>query len=192
MSVIFLNGCTSAGKSSLARELQDQLQTPYLLTGIDDAFARMPAHLHNHPDGVFFDRDERGLVRLNFGAFGMATMRAHHQAAAAMARSGCNLILDEVLLTHELRQHWWQSLKGLDVALVGVRCALAELERRETARGDRMRGQARGQYDLVHDGMIYDIEVDSTQTHAAELAAMIIKALQEAGVGTAFEQMRGD
>ena len=61
MGMIFLNGCTSAGKTSVARALQAQLAVPHLRYGIDDAFAMLPQRLHNHPDGFSFDRDERGL-----------------------------------------------------------------------------------------------------------------------------------
>ncbi|MEO1100790.1 MAG: AAA family ATPase [Pseudomonadota bacterium] len=177
MSVIFLNGCTSAGKSSIAKHLQDRLPTPHLLTGIDDAFAMLPAHYHNHPDGFFFDRDADNLVRLNFGPFGLATLKSHHRAAAAIARSGVDLILDEVIQTPELRRDWLDVLQGLDVFFVGVHCDLEELERREIARGDRLPGQARGQLGIVHKGMTYDLEIDSTNAEPVDLADEIIQVI---------------
>lgn len=175
MSVIFLNDCTSSGKSSIAKCLQDRLPTPHLLTGIDDAFAMLPARYHNNPDGFFFDRDTDNLVRLNFGPFGLATLKAHHRAAAAIARSGVDLILDEVIQTPELRLDWLDVLQGLDVFFVGVHCDLDELERRELARGDRLPGQARGQLGIVHVGMAYDLEIDTTQTNPTDLADQIIQ-----------------
>ncbi|MEM1230872.1 MAG: AAA family ATPase, partial [Pseudomonadota bacterium] len=150
MTVIFLNGCTSAGKSSLARALQAALPTPYLLTGIDDAFAMIPMRYHKHPEGFRFVRDDEGLVQLAFGDVGWQTLHAHQIAAAAMAHSGVNLILDEVVLNEALRSEWLRLLEGLPVHYVGVHCELAELERREQARGDRMLGQARGQFGHVH------------------------------------------
>ncbi len=177
MTVIFLNGCTSAGKSSIARSLQEQLPEPHLSTGIDDAFAMLPPQLHNDIDGFFFDRDDQGLVRLNFGAFGLATLKAHHRASAAMALYGMNLILDEVVLSGELMDDWKRALVGTDVFWVGVHCNLEELERREIARGDRVRGQARGQFNLVHRFMDYDFEVDTTNTPAYICAEQIMSAL---------------
>ncbi|WOE74409.1 chloramphenicol phosphotransferase CPT family protein [Alterisphingorhabdus coralli] len=189
MAIIFLNGCTSAGKSSLAKALQEQIDEPYLLLGIDDAFASLPQRSHNNPEGFFFDRDDRGLVRLNFGAFGLATLKAHHRAAAAIAQSGVNLILDEVILTPELRKDWGQVLKGLDVTLVGVHCDLAELERREKERGDRVIGQARGQFDIVHKDMVYDIEVNTSQISPEETASSIIDFLAQNPSRLALSQM---
>lgn len=173
---MFLNGCTSAGKSSIARSLQKQAATPHLLTGIDDAFAMLPPHCHNHPDGFYFDRDERNLVRLNFGAFGLATLKAHHRAAAAIARSGVDLILDEVILSEALFEDWKDALTGISVFWVGVHCDLHELERREIERGDRVHGQARGQFDRVHLFTAYDFEVDTTKLSPEKCASEILHA----------------
>ena len=177
MSVLFLNGCTSAGKSSIAQALQARLPTPWLCTGIDDAFAMLPQHFHNHPDGFFFDRTEHNLVRLNFGAFGLATLKAHARSAAAIAKGGVDLILDEVVLRQDLRNDWLEVLDAVDVLWVGVHCDLQELERREVARGDRIHGQARGQFDLVHQGFDYDVEVDTTETPPDLSAQTIIDKL---------------
>jgi len=87
MTMIFLNGCTSAGKTSTARALQAALDPPFLRHGIDDAFAMLPLHLHNHADGFFFDRDTRGLVRINHGALGRTLLRAHRRVARVPARA---------------------------------------------------------------------------------------------------------
>jgi chloramphenicol 3-O phosphotransferase len=179
MSVIFLNGCTSAGKSSIAKSLQETLPQPHLVTGIDDAFAMLPNRMHNNNDGFYFDRDPNGLVRLNFGEFGFATLRAHQHAATALAKSGMGLILDEVLLSKELLDLWTVALQGLDVFWVGVHCDLDELERREIARGDRVPGQARGQFELVHRYAAYDLEVDTTAQAPAECALQISRAVQQ-------------
>lgn len=191
MSVIFLNGCTSAGKSSIARMLQDLLDRPFLRTGIDDAFSMLPAGLHNHKDGVFFDSAQAGAVRLRYGAFGLATLHAHIQASAAIARSGVDLILDEVILTAELREAWVKHLVGLDVMLVGVRCQLQELERREIERGDRIIGQARGQYGEVHADMFYDLEIDTTNMTIGDAAISISEAFSLNAHGTALERLSG-
>ena len=189
MTVIFLNGCTSSGKSSIAAALQARLAAPYLRMGIDDAFATVPLKYHQHKEGFFFDRDERGLVRLNMGPVGRAAMTAHRHAAAAAARSGANLILDEVLLPGML-DDWLALLDGLDVFMAGVRCELGELERREIARGDRVTGQARGQFDLVHAGVVYDIEVDTTQSDAEVSAAAIAASVESGTSADAVRRMR--
>lgn len=189
MAVIFLNGCTSAGKTSIARALQALLPEPHLLLGIDDAVAMLPPRLRNHPDGFFFERDGMGTLRLGFGDIGWSVLVAHQQAAAAIAREA-PLILDEVVLTHELRLGWLEALADLEVLSVGVHCSLAELERREKARGDRAIGQARGQIGHVHHGMTYDLEVVTTAMTAEAAAQRIAGAVARGLRPTAFGAMR--
>lgn len=137
----------------------------------------LPPHMHNHPHGFFFDRTSQNHVRLNFGAFGLATLKAHAQSAFAIANSGADLILDEVVLRKDLLEDWQQALAGLDVLWVGVHCKLEELERREVARGDRIHGQARGQFDLVHQGFDYNLEIDTTEVPPDVSAQTIIDEL---------------
>ena len=101
----------------------------------------------------------------------------HHRAAAAIAKCDVNLILDEVVLNVDLLESWRTELKDVDVYWIGVHCDLEELERREIARGDRVIGQARGQFEIVHRHMEYDFEVDSTSATSKACAAQIIEAL---------------
>ena len=56
---------------------------------------------------------------------------------------------------------------------VGVRCDGAVAAGREIARGDRVTGMAASQADLVHRGVTYDLEVDTTHTESMECARAI-------------------
>jgi chloramphenicol 3-O phosphotransferase len=190
VTIIFLNGCTSSGKSSLAKALQETLSGLWLVSGIDAAIGMAPLRLHHHPDGFFFDTDEEGLVRLNFGVEGQALLAAHRRAAAALAQRGVNLILDEVLATPDMRPLWLEALKDQEVWFVGVHCDLDELERREIARGDRRVGQARGQFGKVHQGMVYDINVDTTNTPTRGAVQQIANSLANHATPIALSAMQ--
>ena len=50
------------------------------------------------------------------------------------------------------------------------------VERREKARGDRTLGLARWQYDKVHGGMSYDLELDTSVATPEALAGLIKEA----------------
>jgi chloramphenicol 3-O phosphotransferase len=50
------------------------------------------------------------------------------------------------------------------VLWVAVRCDSAVAAGRELARGDRVRGMAMSQAEVVHQGVAYDLEVDTTHT----------------------------
>jgi chloramphenicol 3-O phosphotransferase len=180
MGIIFLNGCTSAGKTSLARAMQARLDPPHLRYGIDDAFAMLPVRLHNHPDGFFFDVNTRGQVRLNHGPFGRAMLNAYRRAAVTIAATGIGLIVDEVVLDPVTADDWIDLARTIDVFAVAVHCSIGELERREVARGDRLIGQARGQIDLVHRWFDYALEVDTSAHDTDAVASTIVNALDGA------------
>ena len=54
----------------------------------------------------------------------------------------------------------------LAVLWVGVRCESAVAAGREVARGDRIQGMTASQADVVHEGVFYDLEVDTTHTES--------------------------
>lgn len=56
---------------------------------------------------------------------------------------------------------------------VGVRCESAVAAGREVARGDRVRGMAVSQAEVVHQGVVYDLEVDTTHTESLVCARTI-------------------
>ena len=81
-----------------------------------------------------------------------------------------------MVLDAQIRGGWQEHLAGLDLFTVGVHCELAELERREKARGDRMIGQARRQFEHVHDEMRYDLEIDTGALTPGQAAKCILAA----------------
>ena len=84
------------------------------------------------------------------------------------------VIVDEVFLGGAVSQQRWQkALSGLQVLWVGVRCESSVAAGRELARGDRVVGMAELQADVVHQGVFYDLEVDTTHIEALECARII-------------------
>ena len=64
-------------------------------------------------------------------------------------------------------------LSEFHLFFVGVLAPLHVLEARERQRGDRMIGLARWQYARVHEGMKYDLEVDTSSANPTECAELI-------------------
>jgi chloramphenicol 3-O phosphotransferase len=71
-----------------------------------------------------------------------------------------------------------QELGTLRVLWVGVQCDSAVAAGREIARGDRVTGMAASQAGLVHQGVVYDLQVDTTRTEALECARAIAARVQ--------------
>jgi chloramphenicol 3-O phosphotransferase len=83
-------------------------------------------------------------------------------AVAALARSGINVLLDDLTFDGVADQHRWNdAVQGLRVLWVGVRCAPAIAAERELRRQSRLPGIARHQAESVHVGVRYDVEVDT-------------------------------
>jgi chloramphenicol 3-O phosphotransferase len=91
-----------------------------------------------------------------------------------MAGAGARIIVDEVFLGGAASQQRWKTALGpLPVLWVGVRCESAVAAGREIARGDRIIGMAASQADAVHQGVVYDLQVDTTHAEAWECAQAV-------------------
>ncbi|WP_327289224.1 chloramphenicol phosphotransferase CPT [Streptomyces sp. NBC_01198] len=168
--VIVLNGGSSSGKSSLARGLQAVLPDPWLTFGVDDFVEALPAALQASDTGIAFSPEGAVSVGPAFRDLEAAWITG----IAAMARAGARVIVDEVFLGGpESQGRWRQALGDLPVLWVGVRCDPVTAATREAARGDRTAGMAALQAELVHRGVTYDLEVDTTHTGWADCAHTI-------------------
>ncbi len=77
-----------------------------------------------------------------------------------------------------------------EVTFVGIFCSLAELERRELSRGDRVPGHASGQFATAHAHGLYDVECDTTRQSAWDCAHRIADFVSSGIRPTAFVRLR--
>jgi len=168
--VIVLNGASSSGKSSIALELQGLLPRPFLAFGVDTLVASLPPASSMHEPGIVFGSD--GVVAV--GDRFRQLEHAWYQGLAAIARDDVGVIIDEVFLGgRESQERLRSALNGLRVAWVGVRCDLAVAVARELARAERNEGMAASQAMIVHEGVVYDLQVDTTTNTALACATTI-------------------
>lgn len=175
-TVILLNGASSAGKTSLCKQLQIVLDDPYM---------------HLQEDAFVFDTYHERWLEPGLGEriFAM-TMLAYYRSIRACVSAGHNLLVDTGFYTADLVHQCVHELQDLRVWLIGVYCDLPELERREQARSDRQAGIAREQFYTIHTHALYDLEVDTTQT-SLEVCAEQIKALVTSSAHpTALQQLK--
>jgi chloramphenicol 3-O phosphotransferase len=178
--IIFLNGASSSGKTSIARVLQRTLPAPYLHVPLDSFEQMLP------------DRYGEG------GAFEWPVvfprlLSGFHHSIAALAAAGNNLIVDHVTVQ---RDGWSSSLmecayllSPFRAFLIGVYCPLEELLRREQGRGDRDAGTVMRQFERVHRHGIYDLEVD-TSLATPEACAQAVQACVSEREPFAFAKLR--
>ena len=176
--IILLNGASSSGKSSVARVLQITVDEPFWRISFD--------HLR--------DAGALPLARFQSGEFNWADFRdrffvGYERSLAAFAETGNNLIVDYIVETEAGMGRLVTLFSPFDVFFVGVHCALDELERRETARGDRARGDARRDYHAIHRHARYDMEVDTTDARPERVAEEIVAAWRARVRPSAFDAM---
>jgi chloramphenicol 3-O phosphotransferase len=176
--IIFLNGTSSSGKSTVARNLLEILDTPYFHLSVD-AINSMRARQRT-----------RELSSAELDVVLARTRAGFHRAVAGMAQAGNNVVADYVLSEPWRLLDCLAVMAGCDVVFVGVRCSAAELARREQARGDREPGQAAAQLQQVHAHGIYDLECDTSVLGPADCAALIKDFLPRRTAPSAFERLR--
>jgi chloramphenicol 3-O phosphotransferase len=177
--VIFLNGVSSSGKSSIARRLLQILERPYFHMAVDMFGAMRAKERTAQLSPVELDLT---LARTRAG---------FHRAVAGMAHAGNDIIVDHVLSEQWRLLDCLTVLDGLHVTFIGVHCDPAELARRERARGDRVPGQAAAQLAQVHAHRIYDLECETTTASPDQCALQIEQFLSQHTDGpTAFDRLR--
>ena len=176
VDVIVLNGGSSAGKSSIATCLQQQLEGMWLALGVDDLIRALSHGPADTAGGGSLHFGSDGSIRVG-EVFHQAEV-AWYQGVAAMALAGAAVIADEVFLEGATSQdRLAAALHGLSVVWVGVHCDPDVAETRESQRADRIRGQARDQANRVHKGVHYDVVVDTSRTSPSQCAGTIVQWL---------------
>jgi len=168
--VIVLNGGSSSGKTGIARCLQAILPRPWLRVGVDDLVDALPPALLDSGPGIGLGQQGEVTVGAGFREIEAAWMAG----VAAMVRAGARVIVDDVFLGGAASQERTRAfLVGLEVLWVGVHCDPETAAGREIARGDRTTGMAASQATLVHKGVAYDVEVDTSRSESLDCARLI-------------------
>jgi len=169
--IIYLNGVSSSGKSSIAKELQKRLEEDFLHLQLDDFIHMLP----RTDDIDMFYRMVSGMNR----------------SIAAMAEEQNNLIVDNVLVDKDWMTQTLELLGDRYVLFVGLSCPLEELECREKKRDERRQGFARAQIENIHLGKIYDIELDTGVLSVEECVEQVLE-YYNTQTPTAFDKMIAD
>jgi chloramphenicol 3-O phosphotransferase len=177
VKIIYLNGPSSSGKTTLAKALQDAFEEPFLHVGIDKIIGWMPEKLNNWAGGEAAlgfswkkSQDEFGnpIHELQTGPYAQRIVKTFREVVLALAKMGHHLIIDDVSFGKQQVDEWKKMLKDFRVLWVSVNAPLPILEQREKERGDRILGSARGQFYKIHIDATYDLEIDTHQSTLGE------------------------
>lgn len=166
-NIVYLNGTSSAGKSSLAAALQATLPDPYLHFSLDRFTPMFPARyvaVQSFADtipalarGGLVLRHELAGEQLHLdtriGPAGRRFFAGMRRCIRALAETGNHVIVDDVLFGREFIAECVAALDGLPVLLIEVYCPLPEVARRERERGDRLLGLTAWQLPRIRAGL---------------------------------------
>ncbi len=170
--LIIVNGGSSSGKTGIVRCLQAVLPDPWLGFSVDDFVDALPAVMDG---GIDFGPDGEVSV----GSAFRELEAAWTAGIVAMCRAGARAIVDDVFLGGTSSQQRWRDAAGdVQTVFVGVHCDPQIAAGRELARGDRTRGMAERQAYVVHEGITYDVEVDSSHAESIDCARRIADYLK--------------
>jgi chloramphenicol 3-O phosphotransferase len=160
--IVVLNGASSAGKTTIARSVRTLCGERCVVLSIDQFFSSV--HPERKHDWALF----RSLSQILF------------DAARSAALQGFDVVVDTVFERPECDDICRATLAGLTVSRVGLTCPTKVLERRELQRGDRPPGLAARQSGHVHEGCVYDMELDTSAVSAEQCAQRIAGQLMHA------------
>ncbi len=180
--IIYLNGPSSSGKTTLAKALQHAFEEPFLHVGIDKIIGWMPEKINDWtggdaPLGYSWRKSQdvsgNPTQELQIGPYAQKIGETFREVILTLARMGHHIIIDDVSFGKEQLDIWKEALKSFHVLWVGVNAPLAVLEQREKERGNRISGSARGQFHKVHVDATYDLEVDTYMQAPHEIVERI-------------------
>lgn len=161
-TIIYLNGVTSSGKTSIVEALRD--------TGVDFYYLS---------DDIFEDN----IIDIEYGAPDYIDRLAEavfimHQTARLISDCGKSVVIDSMLVEiGAFIPHYSRILQiydGYPLRMVDVFCPLDVCRQRNLLRGDRHESQSQEQAAIMSSGVHYDLHLDTSRLTPSQCAAEII------------------
>lgn len=163
--IIYLNGVTSSGKTSIVEALQSQKEVFFYVVA-NDLFQEMIG--------------EDYLKEDYWKYLGEAIIMMYH-TAKLFSDMGKNVIIDGILVERDGVAPHYERLKEIlrdnPLDIVEVFCPLDICRQRNIDRGDRYETQSEEQAELMAKDIGYSLRVDTSRLSPEECADAILKAL---------------
>lgn len=163
--IIFLNGVTSSGKTSIVDALQER----------EDVFFYVLAN------DLFEQTIGEKYLREDHWKYLSEAVILMYRTARLWSDMGKNVLLDGILVERPgLAPHYKrlsEILGGAPLDIVHVHCPPEICRARNIARGDRYESQSEEQAEIMAEGIVYSAEVDTSLHSPRECADIIMSAL---------------
>ena len=163
--IIFLNGVTSSGKTSIVDALQARRDVFFYVVA-NDLFQEMVGEQYLEED--YWKYLSEVIIMM-------------YHTAKLYSDLGKNVLIDGIIVEREeIRPHYAQLMeimKDSPLDIVEVYCPLDICRQRNIERGDRYESQSDEQAELMNKDIKYSLQVDTSKYSAEECAEQIVKAL---------------
>jgi len=163
--IIFLNGVTSSGKTTIVEALQ----------------ARKDVFFYVVANDLFEEMIGEQYLRENYWKYLGEVIIMMYHTAKLFSDMGKNVIIDGILVEREgVEPHYARLLdilKDNPLDVVEVYCPLEICRERNIARGDRYESQSEEQAALMAKDIRYSMRVDTSVSSPEECADQIIRKL---------------
>ncbi len=164
-TIIFLNGVTSAGKTTIVEALQERRDVFFYVVA-NDLFQEMVGEQYLQED--YWKYLSEVIIMMYY-------------TAKLYSDMGKNVLIDGILVEREeIRPHYqklMEIMKDNPFSIVEVYCPLEICRQRNIERGDRYESQSDEQAELMSKDIEYCLRVDTSKYSAQECAEQIVKAL---------------
>ena len=163
--IIFLNGVTSSGKTSIVEALQNR----------DDIFFYVVAN------DLFQEMVGEKFLRENYWKYLSEVIVMMYHTAKLYSDMGKNVLIDGILVENDyIRPHYKQLIEIMNnnpLDIVEIYCPLDICRQRNIIRGDRYETQSEEQYAQMAENIEYSLKVDTSKHSPDECADIIIREL---------------
>ncbi|AWP27670.1 MULTISPECIES: chloramphenicol phosphotransferase CPT family protein [Paenibacillus] len=183
--IVFMNGTSSSGKTSISMELKNQKEIPFHHLSIDDFFGNYDDFIDTKFPDIEPTREVDDVGQILFDPI----MSVYYATIKLFSEMGLNVIVDTVIDNDKRFNDYLDVLFDHPTLFVGVLCSKEELTRREQIRGDRQIGLASSQFDKVYCFNEYDLEVNTEELNPTECAEKILSFIKSDKDYSAFKKL---
>lgn len=163
--IIFLNGVTSSGKTSIVEALQER-RDQFFYVVANDLFQEMVGEQYLEED--YWKYLSEVIIMM-------------YHTAKLYSDLGKNVLIDGILVERdEIKPHYeklMEIMKDSPLSIVEVYCPLDVCRQRNIERGDRFESQSDEQAELMSKEIKYTMRVDTSKNTPTECAEQIVKTL---------------
>lgn len=183
--IVFLNGTSSSGKTSISMELKNQKEIPLQHLSIDDFFRNYFDFINDKFSDIEPKKEVDNIGQIIFDPI----ISVYYATIKLFSEMGLNVIVDTVIDNDKRFNNYLDVLFDYPTLFVGVICSKEELTRREQIREDREIGLANSQYDKIYSFNEYDLEVNTEELSPTECAEKILSFIKSDQEYSAFKKL---